>query len=68
MKKIIVVFKTHLDIGFTDFAQKVTENYMANYLPDAMKVASRMWGKKKDLFHVSQRVPARNRDFAGAVS
>lgn len=47
MKKIIVVFKTHLDIGFTDFAQKVTENYIANYLPDAMKVASRMRGEKE---------------------
>ena len=47
MKKIIVVFKTHLDIGFTDFARKVTENYMTNYLPNAMKVARQMRGEKE---------------------
>lgn len=47
MKKIIVVFKTHLDIGFTDLSQKVIENYMSNYLPNAMKVAREMRGEKE---------------------
>lgn len=47
MKKIIVVFKTHLDIGFTDLSKKVTENYMTNYLPNAMKVAREMHGEKE---------------------
>ena len=53
MKKIIVVFKTHLDIGFTDFARKVTENYMTNYLPNAMKVARQMRGEKEGFIWIS---------------
>lgn len=47
MKKIIVVFKTHLDIGFTDFSKNVIENYMTNYLPNAMRVAREMRGEKE---------------------
>lgn len=46
MKKIIVVFKTHLDIGFTDFAEEVTKKYMESYLPAAMRVAREMRGEK----------------------
>lgn len=47
MKKIIVVFKTHLDIGYTDMAQKVIDNYMTSYLPNAMRVAGAMRGEKE---------------------
>lgn len=47
MKKIIVLFKTHLDIGFTDTAEKVTENYMLHYLPNAMRVAREMRGEQE---------------------
>lgn len=47
MKKIYVLFKTHLDIGFTDMAQNVTENYLKNFLPNAMKVAGQMRGEKE---------------------
>lgn len=47
MEKIIVLFKTHLDIGFTDMSQKVIENYMVNYLPNAMRVAKEMRGEKE---------------------
>lgn len=47
IKKIIVVFKTHLDIGFTDFADTVTREYMENYLPGAMKLARQMRGEKE---------------------
>lgn len=47
MKKIIVLFKTHLDIGFTDMAQNVIENYMNNYLPNAIRVAKEMRGEKE---------------------
>lgn len=47
MKKIFVIFKTHLDIGFTDMAQTVTDNYMKNFLPNAMKVARQMRGEKE---------------------
>lgn len=45
--KILVIFKTHLDVGFTDFAKNITDNYMRNYLPNAMAVAKEMRGKKE---------------------
>ena len=38
IKKVYVVFKTHLDIGFTDFAETVTEEYMDEYIPAAIKL------------------------------
>lgn len=34
-----VVFKTHLDIGFTDFASEVVERYMNVYIPEAVHTA-----------------------------
>ena len=46
-QKIFVIFKTHLDVGFTDFSEKVVDNYMQNYLPNAMRVAKEMGGKKE---------------------
>lgn len=47
MNKIIVLFKTHLDLGFTDLACYVEDNYMKNYLPNAMRVAKEMRGQKE---------------------
>lgn len=47
MKKIYVLFKTHLDIGFTDLSANVVKNYMENYLPNAMRVARQMRGEKE---------------------
>ena len=38
----MAIFKTHIDIGFTDFSANVTEKYMNSFLPDAAKVASEM--------------------------
>lgn len=35
--KIITVFKTHVDIGFTDLPQKVIENYAFGMLRDAVE-------------------------------
>ena len=35
--KIITVFKTHVDIGFTDLPHKVLEKYAANMLADAIE-------------------------------
>ncbi len=37
-KKVLVIFKTHLDIGFTDFAENVTERYLSVYIPNAIRV------------------------------
>lgn len=39
MKKVHVVFKTHLDLGFTDLASNVLENYNNNYIPRALDLA-----------------------------
>lgn len=39
MKTIHVVYKTHLDIGFTDLAQNVLNNYNQNYIPDAIELS-----------------------------
>lgn len=47
MKKIIVIFKTHLDLGFTDFASEVTKRYMEVHLPEAMRLAREMRGEKE---------------------
>ncbi|MFP5113901.1 DUF5054 domain-containing protein [Bacillaceae bacterium C204] len=34
-----VIFKTHLDIGFTDLAENVTEQYIKSYIPKAIELA-----------------------------
>ena len=39
MKKIKVIFKTHLDIGFTDFAEVVTLRYLERDIPRAIETA-----------------------------
>lgn len=39
MKKVFVVSKTHLDLGFTDFADNVLKKYMNEYIPDAVRLA-----------------------------
>ena len=42
MDKIIVLFKTHLDLRFTDMAETVPRRYMQEYIPNALKVARAM--------------------------
>jgi len=37
--KILVLFKTHLDIGFTDFSANVVRMYNEQYIPQAIGVA-----------------------------
>ncbi|MDF3129494.1 DUF5054 domain-containing protein [Kiritimatiellaeota bacterium B1221] len=39
LTQIGVVFKTHLDIGFTDLAEKVLATYMDHYIPAALELA-----------------------------
>ncbi|MDH6430603.1 hypothetical protein M2109_001876 [Paenibacillus sp. PastH-3] len=36
---IHVIFKTHLDIGYTDFAKNVTDRYMGQFFPSAIQTA-----------------------------
>ena len=42
MKKILVLFKTHLDVGFTDFSRNVIEKYNKIYIPQAIRVAKKL--------------------------
>lgn len=39
MKKVIVVSKTHLDLGFTDFAENIRKTYRNTYIPNAIALA-----------------------------
>ena len=42
MKKVIVVSKTHLDIGFTDFAENIKKKYINEYIPSAIDLATKV--------------------------
>jgi len=37
--KIHLIFKTHLDVGFTNFAHAVVDQYMEVYIPAALRLA-----------------------------
>lgn len=39
MKKIIVVSKTHLDLGFTDYAENIRQKYINTFIPSAIELA-----------------------------
>lgn len=39
MKRVIVVSKTHLDLGFTDFAENIRKRYLDEFIPDAVATA-----------------------------
>jgi len=39
IKRIHLIFKTHLDVGFTDLAANVTANYFNSYIPRAIELA-----------------------------
>lgn len=40
IKKVHVVYKTHLDIGFTDLAKNVIDKYINVFIPKAIKLAN----------------------------
>lgn len=42
IKKIHVIFKTHLDVGFTDLAQNVVEQYFHLFIPQAIRLAEQL--------------------------
>ena len=46
VNKVFVVFKTHLDVGFTDLSSVVTRNYLDNYIPRALEVAEQLRSEK----------------------
>ncbi|MHC5268336.1 DUF5054 domain-containing protein [Enterococcus sp. LJL98] len=41
-KKLHVVYKTHLDIGFTDLAAKVEEQYLDDFIPKALDLGEKI--------------------------
>lgn len=42
MKKVIVVSKTHLDLGFTDYAESIRRKYIDIFIPEAIDLAERV--------------------------
>ncbi len=42
IKKVYVVFKTHLDVGFTDYSSAVTKRYIEDFIPRAIDVSKRL--------------------------
>jgi len=54
VKKVIVVFKTHLDIGFTALAADVLKNYRERFIPAAIDLAESVnaGGKKRFVWTV----------------
>lgn len=42
MKKVIVVSKTHLDLGFTDYAENIRTQYINRFIPEAIKLAQQV--------------------------
>jgi hypothetical protein len=41
-KRIHLIFKTHLDVGFTDFSANVLSNYIHFYIPRAIELAQQL--------------------------
>lgn len=39
MKKLFVVSKTHLDLGFTDYAKNIKDKYLKKFIPSAISLA-----------------------------
>lgn len=42
VEKVYVVFKTHLDVGFTDLSSVVTQRYISEFIPKALDVSERL--------------------------
>ena len=36
-KEVLVIFKTHLDIGYTDYASNIVSNNINKFIPNAIK-------------------------------
>jgi hypothetical protein len=41
-KQIHVIYKTHLDVGFTDFARNIVKQYIDHYIPKALNMAKQL--------------------------
>ncbi|MGE6781874.1 DUF5054 domain-containing protein [Ensifer adhaerens] len=47
-KRIHVVFKTHLDIGFTDHAEKIRTQYHERFIPQAIETGAHFFNENPD--------------------
>ena len=47
MNKVVIVSKTHLDLGFTDYAENIRRKYLAEFIPSAIKIARAVNTDKK---------------------
>lgn len=50
MKKVIVVSKTHLDLGFTDYAENIRRKYIDSFIPSAIELAEKVNTDKNKSF------------------
>lgn len=50
MKELIIVSKTHLDLGFTDYALNIREKYLNDFIPQAIKLADTLNSKGEKKF------------------
>ena len=50
MKKVIVVSKTHLDLGFTDYAENIKQKYIHTFIPEAIDLAEKVNTNDKKYF------------------
>lgn len=50
IKKVHVIFKTHLDIGYTDLSSNVLRKYREEYIPKAIEIARKMNSDSKREF------------------
>ncbi len=50
MKKVFVVSKTHLDLGFTDYAENIRRKYIESYIPGAISLAKQLNTPNKKQF------------------
>lgn len=42
VEKVYVVFKTHLDVGFTDLSSVVTQRYISEFIPKALDISEKL--------------------------
>lgn len=47
-KRVHLVFKTHLDIGFTDHAEKVRKQYHERFIPQAIETAAHFYAENPE--------------------
>lgn len=50
IKKVHVVYKTHLDIGFTDLGQTVLDRYVKEYIPHSVALAKELNTREHKMF------------------